>query len=448
MKQYEKYKTVDQSWYSSIPEHWEYYRAKRIFDNLKEKNDGNKEDNVLSLTLKGVIRNDKDAPIGLSPSDYSTYQIFQKNDLVFKLIDLENISTSRVGLVPEKGIMSSAYIRFSARMDVNIRYFYLQYYDLWLRQVFNGLGAGVRQTLSAPDLLNLKILVPPREEQDQIVRYLDWKTSRINHLIHGYQKQIELLEEKTRTAIEFLVKNGVNPEREKYDSGIEYIGNVPQGWKVLQNHRIYKSMNRKFDGKETVLSLSQKDGLIPYEKMKERSLHTASYDNWQLVLKNDLVLNRFKAHLGVFFSSSYRGITTFHYGVYEPKMPLVSKYYESLYHTSVYKRVYAGQSKGMTVGLQNLSDIDFYTVYTLYPPYEEQQQIVQEIKRLEQEFVLIKSKIERQIELLREYRTRLISDVVTGQIDVRDVVIPEYVLEEDKEETSEEESEVMEDADN
>lgn len=184
-------------------------------------------------------------------------------------------------------------------------------------------------------------------------------------------------------------------------------------------------MNRKFSEKETVLSLSQKDGLIPYEQMTERSLHTASYDNWQLVLPNDLVLNRFKAHLGVFFSSQYRGITTFHYGVYEPKVQLVSKYYEALYHTAEYRRVYAGQSKGMTVGLQNLSDIDFFTVYTVYPPYEEQKAIVEKIEKTEQDYLNTKSHIEHQIELLQEYRTRLISDVVTGQIDVRDEKVPE-----------------------
>lgn len=155
MKKYGEYITTDVTWLNEIPTHWELFRAKRIFSNPKEKNEGDKEKNVLSLTLKGVINNDKDNPIGLSPSDYSTYQIFEENDLVFKLIDLENISTSRVGLVHERGIMSSASIRFQAREDVNIRYFYLYYFSMWLRNIFNGLGAGVRQTLSASDLETL-----------------------------------------------------------------------------------------------------------------------------------------------------------------------------------------------------------------------------------------------------------------------------------------------------
>lgn len=446
---YEAYTLSDQVWTPQLPAHWEFQRAKCIFDSPKEKNEGNKESNVLSLTLKGVIHNSKENPIGLSPADYATYQIFEANDLVFKLIDLENVSTSRVGIVPERGIMSSAYIRFSARKEINVRYFYYQYHDWWLRQIFNGLGAGVRQTLSAQDLLNLKLAVPPRNEQDQIVRYLDWQVSKINHLIHGYQKQIKLLEERKLTILDQLVHNGIlASEFKEYD--IEYIGKVPAHWHVLQNHRIFESAKRKFEGVPTVLSLSQKDGLIPYSELNERTLHTASYDNWQLVHENDLVLNRFKAHLGVFYASKYTGIVTFHYGVYKPKMPLLSKYYETLYHTQVYKRVYAGQSKGMTIGLQNLSDTDFYSVYTLYPPYDEQVAIVREIESVEEKFLKIRAGIMKQIELLKEYRTRLISDVVTGQIDVRDVVIPEYTPEEDADidtdDAGEDVEEVAEDA--
>lgn len=185
-------------------------------------------------------------------------------------------------------------------------------------------------------------------------------------------------------------------------------------------------MNRIFQGTPTVLSLSQKDGLIPYSEMSERSLHTSSYENWQLVHENDLVLNRFKAHLGVFFASKYEGIVTFHYGVYEPRKPLVAKYYEALYHTSSYCRVYAGQSRGMTVGLQNLSDTNFYSTYTVYPPYEEQVEIVSEISRIEKQHSQIIASIVSQIEMLQDLRTRLISDVVTGQIDVRGIEVPDY----------------------
>lgn len=443
MKRYEEYKPSLTKWAPSIPQNWKQVRGKSVFYNQKQLNADNTCENILSLTLKGVIGNNKENPIGLSPKDYCTYQIFEPNDLVFKLIDLENISTSRVGLVPERGIMSPAYIRLCQRGNENIRYMYYQYFDLYLRNIFNGLGAGVRSTLTASDLLNLPIMIPPRAEQDQIVRYLDWQVSKINRLIAAKRKRIELVKEHFSVRIANIVCNGLKPNTPMRETGIDYIGAIPSHWTVLQNKRLFKSMNRTFQGIPTVLSLSQKDGLIPYSEMTERSLHTSSYENWQLVCPNDLVLNRFKAHLGVFFASKYTGIVTFHYGVYEAKMPLVAKYYEVLYHTPEYCRVYAGQSRGMTVGLQNLSDTNFYSTYTVYPPNEEQREIVTEIEQIEKQQSSIIAGVNRQIEKLQEFRTRLISDVVTGQVDVRGIQVPddEYINNEITEEEFEEESE-------
>ena len=94
------------------------------------------------------------------PADYRTYQRFKQGDLVFKLIDLENLRTSRVGLIHKDGTMSSAYVRLVPQHDGVQRYFYHQYFDLYQRAVFNQLGAGVRSTLGAKDLLELPVLVP------------------------------------------------------------------------------------------------------------------------------------------------------------------------------------------------------------------------------------------------------------------------------------------------
>jgi type I restriction enzyme S subunit len=122
VKKYSEYTPTGIAWNENMPSHWTSDKAKHIFSNPKQINKGNSEKNILSLTLKGVIRNDADNPIGLAPSDYSTYQIFEENELVFKLIDLENISTSRVGIVHERGIMSSAYIRLHPRIPLNLKY--------------------------------------------------------------------------------------------------------------------------------------------------------------------------------------------------------------------------------------------------------------------------------------------------------------------------------------
>ena len=111
MQRYERYKHSSIPWVGELPQHWGEEKGKWLHCFRKDLNSRKQCDNVLSLTLRGVVNNDPDNPEGLVPKDYSTYQIFEKDDLVFKLIDLENFRTSRVGLVHERGIMSSAYLR-------------------------------------------------------------------------------------------------------------------------------------------------------------------------------------------------------------------------------------------------------------------------------------------------------------------------------------------------
>jgi type I restriction enzyme, S subunit len=135
------------------------------------------------------------------------------------------------------------------------------------------------------------------------------------------------------------------------------------------------------------------------------------------------VLNRFKAHLGVFFEATLRGIVSFHYGVFAPRQRLSTKYFELLFHTYAYKTIFAGRSNGMTVGLQNLSNQNFYGVRAALPPHNEQVEIVDFTERETWEIRTAISRLEREILLLREYRTRLVADVVTGKLDVCEAAV-------------------------
>ena len=418
-----------------------------MFIERKETNDPIKTTDILSLTnTRGVIPYREKGNIGnKAKEDLTGYRLAYPEDIVFNSM---NAVIGSVGLSKYFGAVSPVYYMLYLRDTAknNIRFFDYVFQDRVFQSGLNGLGNGIleiRMRIPMSKLKYVGVPVPPRTEQDQIVRYLDWQVSKINRLIAAKRKRIELVKEHFSVRIANIVCNGLKPNTPMRETGIDYIGAIPSHWTVLQNKRLFKSMNRTFQGIPTVLSLSQKDGLIPYSEMTERSLHTSSYENWQLVYPNDLVLNRFKAHLGVFFASKYTGIVTFHYGVYEAKMPLVAKYYEVLYHTPEYCRVYAGQSRGMTVGLQNLSDTNFYSTYTVYPPNEEQREIVTEIEQIEKQQSSIIAGVNRQIEKLQEFRTRLISDVVTGQVDVRGIKVPddEYINNEITEEEFEEESE-------
>jgi type I restriction enzyme S subunit len=147
--------------------------AKRFFTTAKEINSEGINVDILSLTLRGVVLNNPDDPEGLVPDDYSSYQFFEKNDLVFKLIDLENFKTSRVGLVPRDGIMSPAYIRLIPGESINPRFAYWWFYFLYLSGVYNHLGAGVRANLSATELLELDFPVLNYDAQEFIAKKID-----------------------------------------------------------------------------------------------------------------------------------------------------------------------------------------------------------------------------------------------------------------------------------
>jgi len=160
-------------WLGTYPKHWNVKRGKFLFASTKEGNSNYQCELVLALTLKGVMHKEDLEARSLVPGDYATYQIFNPGDLVFKLIDLGNYQTSRVGIVSEKGIMSPAYIRIVATTKVHIKYFYYYYFSLYLQGIYNFMGAGVRASLSVDDLLNIPLLVPPIGEQIKIADYLD-----------------------------------------------------------------------------------------------------------------------------------------------------------------------------------------------------------------------------------------------------------------------------------
>lgn len=419
MKKYDKYKNSGVEWLGDIPEHWEVLPSKRFHQIKKQSNSKRECDNVLSLTLRGVVNNDPDSPEGMVPKDYGTYQIFDENNLVFKLIDLENIKTSRVGIVHEKGIMSSAYIRLIVGNENSPRFTYYYFYSLYINEVYNNLGSGVRSTLGPTDLLNIPFIKPSLEEQTAIANFLDDKTVKIDQSITIKQKQIELLKERRQILIHKAVTRGLNDKVKLKDSGVEWIGEIPEGWKILHNRRLFREPNRKITNEnELPLSLSQVDGVIPSNEMKERSLSPSHRNNFKLCLPGDLIVNRFKGHLGVFFESKYRGIVTFHYGVFEPEKNANSKYFELLFHTEIYKTIYAGVSNGMTIGLQNLSNQKFYDVKSIVPSIEEQTKIVEYCFKINVEFEKIINCKKQEIEKLKEYKMSLIDGVVTGKVRV------------------------------
>ncbi len=431
LKAYEEYKNADIPWCTEIPFSWSVNRGKAIFNNPKEINKDGLCGNVLSLTLKGVIRNNRDNPVGLTPKSYETYQIFEKNNLVFKLIDLENISTSRVGLVKEKGIMSPAYIRIELKNieSYNMKFFFYQYYSMYKRNIFNGLGAGVRQTLSGDDLLVIKIAVPPKPEQDQIVRYLDWKTSEMNRFIHQKKKQIKMLEELKCSKINELITKGINKNTVMKDSGIEWIGQIPENWQI-DHIKQHFTIKKRIAGKEgyAVLSITQQ-GIKEKDISSNEGQMAQSYANYQFVYPGDFAMNHMDLLTGYVDISKQFGVTSPDYRVFvlSDTEHCYAPFYLRVFQIGYKRRIFYKFGKGAAhQGRWRLPKTAFYDFAIQVPPIEEQKIIEKKCKDIEKKIDEMIFGLRKEIELVEELKVRLISDVVTGQVDVRNEVIPNY----------------------
>lgn len=269
------------------------------------------------------------------------------------------------------------------------------------------------------EMKNILLPIPTKEVQIQILNRIETETQNINSLIANVQTQIEKQKAYKQSLITEVVTRGLDPSVPMKDSGVEWVGDIPEKWDVVKTGRLFKENNRTPFGNDTPLSLSQVDGLIATDDMKESSLKTSTYENWKRVELGDLVLNRFKAHLGVLFAATLTGIVSFHYGVYESRMPLLPKYYEYLYHADQYKAILGNASNGMVVGLQNLSNLNFYTTYSLYPSLDEQKEIV---AYLDEKCSQIDSLIDvkkKKIDKLEQYKRSIIYEYVTGKKEVQ-----------------------------
>ena len=218
-------------WIGEIPKDWEIVPTKRFFRNIKRVV-GSDVDNYerLALTMNGVIKRSKEDSEGLQPEKFEGYQILRKNELVFKLIDLENVKTSRVGLSSYTGLVSPAYIVLTNESEDN-RFYYYWFMFLYYNEIFNHLGGdGVRSALNAKDLSVIPIVAIPTYTQNFIANYLDEKCRKIDTIVQKQQKIIEKLMVYKQSIITEIVTKGLNPNVEIYDSEIQGMDNIPKHW--------------------------------------------------------------------------------------------------------------------------------------------------------------------------------------------------------------------------
>ena len=446
MMMYKKYKETGYKHIPTIPEHWEIKKHRSFLVEQKSIN-SNDEGTLLSLSqYTGVsIKTNTDKQGMFRAESLVGYRIVHPQDIVMNIMLAWNGSTACSKF---EGVISPAYAVFKVA-DNGIAPDYLHYlYRIpEMCGYFKAYSTGIidsRLRLYPQIFMQLYSVIPPRDEQDQIVRYLDWQVSKINHLIHSYQKQIKLLEERKITLIDNAVTKGINSDATMQHILGCWMGNIPAHWRMIPSKRVFvEGKERRREG-DVSATASQKYGIISQEEYMRREnrrivVANQGLDDWKHVEPGNFVIS-LRSFQGGIELCEITGCVTWHYIVLLPQEMVCTQYFKWLLKSKSYIKALQGTSEFIRDG-QDLRYSNFVKVDLPLIPLEEQKAIAEyitaEVAKIDNAIPVYQKEIEQQ----REYRTRLISDVVTGQIDVRDVVIPEYTPEEDVESSADEDVE-------
>ena len=218
------------AWIGAMPRAWKMNTIAQIFLQVKCKNTGLQEKNLLSLSYGKVKRKSIDTVEGLLPESFDGYNIIEKDDIVLRLTDLQNDHTSlRVGLAEERGIITSAYLTIRNRSNFCHKYLYYYLHSFDIAKGFYGMGAGVRQGLNWDGIKWLKILAPSVPEQERIAAFLDAECAEIDTVLEKTRASIEEYKKLKQAVITQAVTKGIRGDRPMKGSGIEWIGEIPAG---------------------------------------------------------------------------------------------------------------------------------------------------------------------------------------------------------------------------
>ena len=405
-------------WIGEIPEGWEVLAHKYIMHKEKSICEHYSGEDVISLTLNGVVKRDLENPSGKMPTTFDGYQFVDPNDLLLCLFDID-VTPRCVGLVKDYGVTSPAYSRFKIHSG-----FCNAYYNYLLRfiddeKVFVHLSKNLRSSLTESDFGAIKTIVPPKAEQQRIADYLDNRTFEIDTLLLKARSSIEEYKKLKQAVITLAVTKGVRCERKMKDSGVEWIGTYPSNWKIIKiKWLLHERKDRSVTGLEEPLSMSQKKGLIPTKDMDSIPNMASSFIGGKLVYKGDLVFNKLKAHLGVFSVSKYNGLVSPDYAVYYSTGPANLNFLELLFKTPQYINEFKKKSSGVGAGLTRLYTGDLYSIYCSLPPLVEQEEIADYLDIKCTEIDRLIAKKEQLVKELESYKKSLIYEVVTGKREV------------------------------
>lgn len=433
MQRYEKYKESGIDWLGEIPEHWVMRPNKYVFQLVKNQvGKRSIEYDLLSLTLRGVVKRDMENPEGKFPAEFDTYQEVRVNDFVFCLFDVEETPRT-VGLSSFDGMITGAYTVMKPLKDIHAPFMYYYYLNADDKKQLKFLYRGLRNTIPKDSFSSLKSIIPPINEQEAIANYLNEKCEKIGIAVNLKEQQIEKLKELRQITIHNAVTKGVPYSDGKVvqmkDSGIDWIGEVPEHWGVRRLAALgFFSKGGGFSKADLV----EEDGVpailygdiytkYNYKILSPIRLISCEASSRAVKLEyNDLLFTgsgELKEDIGKCVAFKSR-LTTFAGGdvIIFKQRKNSSEYLSFCMNTNGAKYEKAKSSKGEIIVHTYASKLR--EIYVPIPPYQEQKEIVAYLEEQTSKIDKAIAQKQEQIIKLKEYKQSLINEVVTGKLKV------------------------------
>lgn len=428
MEQYKEYKDSGVKWIGEIPKHWNVTKVSRLYNiqlgKMLQPTKQNENDILCDYICaanvgKFKLKLDMLKQMWFSKSDLSIYEIKKGDLLVVEGGDIA--SCDIVNIDVDNLYIQNAIHRVRSKSFCLVKF--LRYFIMRAKYVGHIDKICNKATIShftKDKFCSLNFAFPNQHEQQTIVSYLDNKVSKIDKYISTAEKKIAAFDELKQVTIADAVTHGTNPNAPMKDSDIPWIGMVPEHWEVNKIRSLFKLSNQKTsDPNCTLLSLSQYTGV----RLKSECANVGMFEaettiGYNIVQKGQFIMNIMLAWNGSYSVSNYNGVISPAYCVFDFIRNCDKKYFDYLLRLKAYSGAFKTLSKGLIDSRLRLYPDYFKTFPIVIPPVEEQNEIVAYIDRKVAQIDKMKAAELAQIDKLKEYKQRLISDVVTGKVKV------------------------------
>ena len=426
MEKYQEYKPSNVQWIGDIPMHWENKQLRSFLCLFTEKGHGDAQ--LLSVTREqGVIERDKDDKEenhNFVPEDLSGYKYIEKGDFA---INKMKAWQGSYAVSEFNGIVSPAYYTCKLR-GVEKEFFSIairsKAYVPFFTQYSKGIRVG-QWDLNPNALKTIPFFLPPLAEQKKIVSYLEGKTSKIEAYVAEKEKEILLLQELKQKTIADAVTKGLNPDVKMKDSGISWIGMIPEHWETKRIASLFLGkVDANADFKYHHAFKFYYGTLVPKNEIGDIEEYKDTYVKYSVLKKDDIIINGLNLNYD-FVSQRVAiapsdGIITSAYVVVRPRKATNAQYYNNLFKTMDNMKLFHGMGTGIRL---TLSFDELKKQIVVVPPKDEQCAIVAYIDEKCKKIDTLVSELQAEIDNMKEYKQRLIADCVTGQVNVQNETI-------------------------